>query len=66
MLKSSLLRTFRRSFCSSKAIEAPKKFSETISRARATMNLYDLTPHNIGTVFIAPNATIVGDVFMGH
>jgi hypothetical protein len=29
------------------------------------MNLYDLNVYNEGFVFIAPNATVVGDVFMG-
>ena len=66
MLKNIVVRAFLRSFSSSKAIEAPKKFSETISKARAVMNLYELTPYSVGEVFVAPNATIVGDVFLGH
>ena len=30
------------------------------------MSLYDLSVNNPGFLFIAPNATIVGDVFLGN
>jgi len=30
------------------------------------MDLYDLNVYNEGFIFLAPNATIVGDVFMGN
>ena len=30
------------------------------------MNLYKLSPIFSGNSFIAPNATIIGDVFVGH
>ena len=55
---------YRALFCT-KAIEAPKKFSETISKARAVMPLYELTPKSFSECFIAPNATVVGEVYMG-
>jgi carbonic anhydrase/acetyltransferase-like protein (isoleucine patch superfamily) len=29
------------------------------------MDLYDLNVYNEGFIFIAPNATVVGDVFLG-
>lgn len=66
MLKSAVVRSFLRAFSSSKVIEAPKKYSETISKARAVMKLYDLQPFFISDSFVAPNATIVGDVFIGN
>ena len=46
-------------------IEAPKKYSETFSRARNVMDLYDLNVFNEGNIFIAPNASVIGDIFMG-
>ena len=30
------------------------------------MDLYDLHPDNEGYIFLAPNATVVGEVFMGN
>ena len=30
------------------------------------MDLYDLNVYNEGSVFIAPNATVVGEVFIGN
>jgi hypothetical protein len=56
-------RAFR--FFATQRLEAPRRYSETVSRARNIMDLYNLTPFNEGVVFVAPNATIVGDVFMG-
>lgn len=29
------------------------------------MNLYKLTPKHIGRLFIAPNATVIGEVYFG-
>ncbi len=64
MLGSRFLSNLTRLF-STRQIPAPQKYSETFSRARNIMNLYDLNVYNEGFVFIAPNATVVGDVFMG-
>lgn len=52
-------------FFSNKRLDAPKKYSESINRSRNIMNLYDLDVRYEGYVFVAPNATIVGDVWMG-
>ena len=30
------------------------------------MDLYNLTPIIVGDIFVAPNATIVGEVFLGN
>ena len=60
MLKNIATRALYRCLFSTQAIEAPKKYSETISKARAVMPLYSLTPNAVGNVFIAPNATVVG------
>ena len=65
MLKNIATRALFRCLFSTQAIEAPKKYSETISKARAVMPLYSLTPNAVGNVFIAPNATVVGEVYMG-
>lgn len=53
-------------FCTQQVIQAPKKFSQTISKARPVMNLYELSPNLVGKVFIAPNATVVGDIILGN
>ena len=50
---------------STQRLEAPKKYSESLNRSRNIMNLYDLDVRYDGYVFVAPNATIVGDVWMG-
>ena len=65
MLRNIATRALFRCLFSTQAIEAPKKYSETISKARAVMPLYSLTPNAVGNVFIAPNATVVGEVYMG-
>lgn len=62
-----------RSFCrglspflfSSQRLQAPSKYTESFNRSRNIMDLYDLNVYNEGFVFVAPNATVVGDVFMG-
>jgi hypothetical protein len=64
MLAGRLLRGLNRLF-STKQLEAPKKYSETFSRARNIMDIYDLATYNEGFIFVAPNATVVGEVFMG-
>jgi hypothetical protein len=46
-------------------LNAPKKYSESLNRSRNIMNLYDLDVRKEGYIFVAPNATIVGDVWMG-
>lgn len=51
---------------STKRLDAPKKYSESINRSRNIMNLYDLDVRYEGYVFVAPNASIVGDVWMGN
>lgn len=66
MLKNIATRAFFRCLFSTQAIEAPKKYSEIISKARAVMPLYSLTPNSVGNIFIAPNATVVGEVYMGR
>lgn len=50
---------------SSQKLQGPRPYSEVVSRARNIMNLYDLNVYNEGFVFLAPNATVIGDVFMG-
>jgi hypothetical protein len=45
---------------------AQKKYVEPFNRSRTIMDIYNLTPVSEGEIFIAPNATIVGEVFMGH
>jgi serine acetyltransferase len=40
-------------------------FRETWSRHRQLMNLYDKRPHVSNDTFIAPNASIIGDVRIG-
>ena len=49
----------------SQRIEGPRPFSEKLSKARNLMDLYDLRTFNEGLLFLAPNATVVGEVFMG-
>lgn len=54
-------------FCAEpKAIEAPKKYTEAISKARVVMRLFRLKPRVVGHSFFAPNCTLVGDVMMGN
>ena len=62
---TKLLKGINLKLFSTKRLEAPKKYSESFSRARNIMDLYDLNVSNEGFIFVAPNATIVGDVFMG-
>ena len=50
---------------SSARLQGPRKYSETVSKARNIMDLYELSVANEGQIFVAPNATIVGEVFMG-
>ena len=50
---------------STNKLGAPKKYSESLNRSRNIMNLYDLNVRSAGFNFVAPNATIVGDVWMG-
>lgn len=47
-------------------LEGPRKYSESFSRARNVMDLYNLQVAHEGDIFIAPNATIVGEVFLGN
>ena len=54
-----------RFFSAQQRLEAPKKYSETFSRARNIMDLYNLNVFNEGYCFIAPNASVVGDVWIG-
>jgi len=65
MLARRLLRTVA-FFSQNQHIEGPRKYSETFSRARNVMDLYNLEVYHEGNIFIAPNATIVGEVFLGH
>ena len=60
-----LLQGLSTSLFSTHRIEAPKKYVEPFNRARTIMDLYDLNVYNEGFVFLAPNATLVGDIFMG-
>lgn len=60
MLSKTLFRLF-----STQSLEGPRKYSEIVSRARNVMDLYNLTVYSEGTNFIAPNATVIGEVFMG-
>ncbi len=55
-----------KSFFSTESIEGVKKYSESITKARNILKLYSLQPTALGNIFIAPNATIAGDVFMGN
>lgn len=67
MLKNLGTRNLLRFLFSSqtKAIEAPKKYSESISKARVILPLYKLEPASQGEIFIAPNATVAGEVTIG-
>jgi gamma-carbonic anhydrase len=65
MLARRLLRTVA-FFSQNQHIEGPRKYGETFSRARNVMDLYNLEVYHEGNIFIAPNATIVGEVFLGH
>jgi len=47
-----------------RALEKPI-FKETFSRHRAVMNLYEHHPDVATDSFIAPNASVVGNVFVG-
>ena len=50
-----------------KAIEAPKKYSELYTKATVLMRLNKLRPVLIGwNNFIAPNATLIGEVLLGN
>ena len=59
-----LSRRLARLFCTQR-LEAPKKYSETVSKHRNIMHLYDFNVRYPGFIFLAPNATVVGDVFLG-
>lgn len=67
MLKNLVTRGLLRSLFSTqtKAIEAPKKYSETISKSRVILPLYNLEPTSQGELFVAPNATLAGDIVIG-
>jgi hypothetical protein len=52
-------------FSSTQRLQAPRKYSDSFNRSRNIMDLYDLNVYSEGFVFIAPNATVVGDVFLG-
>lgn len=65
MLAQRLLRGVCRSLFSTNRLEAPKKYTESFNRSRTIMDLYDLNVYNEGFIFLAPNATLVGDVFLG-
>lgn len=60
-----LLRGMGTGLFSSGRIQGPSRFSDLYNRSRNIMDLYDLNVYNEGFVFVAPNATVVGDVFMG-
>lgn len=60
--QGSMLKSY---FCT-RSIDGVKKYSERITKARNILTLYNLRPQAIGDVFIAPNATIAGDVFLGN
>ena len=64
-MRSLLQRGLSSFLMSSGRLQGPRKFSESLSKARNIMSLYDLHPGNEGFVFLAPNATVVGEVFMG-
>ena len=49
-------------FSSTKTIESVGKYSEKYTKARTMMQLYNLGPIVIGDVFVAPNATIAGNL----
>lgn len=55
-----------RSLFSTKKIEAAGKYSEKYSKARTLLQLYNLSPVIVGDVFIAPNATIAGNVIVDY
>lgn len=61
----SLFRGLNPLLFSTQRLEAPRRFNDAFNRSRNIMDLYDLNVYNEGFVFIAPNATVVGDVFMG-
>jgi hypothetical protein len=61
-----LFRGLNPALFSTRRIEAPKKYTESFNRSRNIMDLYDLNVYNEGFIFIAPNATVVGDVFLGN
>lgn len=65
MLARRLFKTLA-SFAQYQHIEGPRKYSESFSRARNVMDLYNLEVVHEGNIFIAPNATIVGEVFLGN
>ena len=62
--RSAVSRLFR--FASEKpattAVTATRKYDEKISKARAISSLYDLQFKEFTNNFVAPNATIVGEV----
>jgi carbonic anhydrase/acetyltransferase-like protein (isoleucine patch superfamily) len=47
-------------------LERDIAYLEPLSRHRQIMPLYDLEPKVYHTAFIAPNATIIGEVHVGH
>ena len=66
MMQSLLRRGLGTYLMSSGRLQGPRKYSEPLSKARNIMNLYELSPINEGMIFLAPNATVIGDVFMGN
>lgn len=61
----SLCRGLSPLFFSTQRLQAPRKYTDSFNRSRNIMDLYDLNVYNEGFIFVAPNATVVGDVFMG-
>ena len=60
MLAKRLIRCF-----TTQRIQAPRKYSETFSRHRNIMDLYNLNVFHEGQLFVAPNASVIGDIWMG-
>ena len=65
ILKQLRKKLLTKSFCTKK-LDIPKKYSETVSKARTVMPLYHLVPYMEGDIFVAPNASIIGEVFIGN
>ena len=58
----SLRATFKAIRSFSNAIQTSSKYSEVYSKHRQFMPLYDLKPETFQGNFVAPNATLVGEV----
>ncbi len=63
-----LLKALQRgvTFSTEKQLTGVGKYSEAVSKARAVMPLYDLHPMLDGDIFVAPNATVIGEVYLGN